>query len=126
MERQQFQRKLSQRVKVLAIFMTFLFLILGSENGLTQHAKQAESAAISKQMQIKGKVSIKGSEPHTYLCLSTDSGIDYRLTGELKDMIWARFQQEMMTLEGVVSKEALGPGFPAAFTVHKIVKPTSK
>ena len=124
MNRQQFRKYGSPKFYIWLCFLLILFLSLGCENGLTQPGKKPKT--ITNKMQIKGKVSIKGSEPHTYLCLSTDSGIDYRLTGELKEMIWVQFQQEMMTLEGVVSKKALGPGFPAEFIVQKIVNPASK
>jgi len=75
------------------------------------------------KMEIYGKISVKGSEPHTYLCLSTESGADYRLEGELKDLIWARYQQERIRLEGVVTKAAIGPGFPAVFLVRRIMSP---
>jgi hypothetical protein len=73
------------------------------------------------KIQIQGKVSVKGSGPHTYLCLSASSGADYRLEGGLKDLIWGRYQQETITLEGVIAKKAMGPGFPAEFVVHKIL-----
>jgi len=75
---------------------------------------------IPGKVQIQGKVSVKGSGPHTYLCLSTKSGTDYRLEGGLKDLIWGRYQQEVITLEGVIARKAVGPGFPAEFVVHKI------
>ncbi len=123
MEQQQFRRGFPRRFELLVSLFVLLFLLLACENGLTQGGKQPDPVTVSQRMQLKGKISVKGSEPHTYLCLSTDSRTDYRLTGELKDLIWTRFQQEMMTLEGVVSKKALGPGFPAEFIVHKIVKP---
>ena len=124
MDRQQFRGIASLRIKALLNFLIVLLLLLGCENGLTQAGNQSEPT--SSRMQIRGKISIKGSGPHTYLCLSKDSGIDYRLTGELKDMIWSRYQQEKMMLEGVLSKKALGPGAPAEFTVHKIMTPDPK
>ncbi len=126
MDRQKIRWKVFLRFNVLVSLFVLLFLTLACENGLTQGGKQLEPETVSQRMQIKGKISVKGSEPHTYLCLSTASRTDYRLAGELKDLIWTRFQQEMMTLEGVVSKEALGPGFPAEFIVHKIVKQASE
>ena len=71
--------------------------------------------------QIRGKVSVKGSGRHTYLCLTSESGVDYKLEGDLKAHLWNRFQQETVILEGVVAEKAVGPGFPAEFIVHKIV-----
>lgn len=75
------------------------------------------------KMEISGTISVKGAGPHTFLCLRTDSGVDYRLEGVLRDTIWNRFQQEEIRLKGVISKEAVGPGHPAVFTIHKIVSP---
>ncbi len=111
----------SLKLKFLLNSLIVLILILGYGVAVSQTGNQSPLPITLKRMQIKGKISIKGSGAHTYLCLSSDTGVDYRLTGALKEMIWVRYQQEMMTLEGVISKKALGPGFPAEFTVHKIL-----
>lgn len=73
-----------------------------------------------EKIKIHGKISVKGNGRFTYLCLSTDSGTDYKLEGDLKDMIWSRYQQEKISLEGSISKKAMGPGFPAVFVIHKV------
>jgi len=102
-------------------FLIFLFMILGCGTVLAQTGKHSTQAEASIGMQIEGKISVKGSGPHTYLCLSTDLGKDYRLSGELTELLRSRYQQERITLEGVVAKKALGPGFPAEFTIQKIL-----
>ncbi len=76
-----------------------------------------------EKIQIQGIILVGGTDPHTFLFMSTDSGIDYRIEGTLKDLIWRRFQQENIRLEGVISEKARGPGAPAVFIVHKIISP---
>lgn len=78
---------------------------------------------LGKKMQIYGRISVKGNVPHTYLCLSTESGTDYRLEGGLRDLLWDQHQQETIRLEGLISKRAAGPGHPAEFIVHQIITP---
>ncbi len=103
-----------------ALLGAFAVVVLVFGWGCT--AAEADNPEMKQDtMQIHGKISVKGSEPHTYLCLSTDSGTDYRLEGALRDQIWGRYQQERIRLEGIITKKAIGPGFPAVFTVHEIV-----
>ncbi|MFH2131527.1 MAG: hypothetical protein ABIK68_14215, partial [bacterium] len=97
------------------IFLGALFIIPIEKHAMSQTDCERVSVAKTVCMQIQGKISVKGSEPHTYLCLSTDSGIDYRLTGTLRAVIWTRYQQLTVTLEGMITKAELGPGFPAEF-----------
>ena len=75
----------------------------------------------NKTVEIYGKISVKGNGPHTYLCLSTETRTDYRLTGPLADAIQARYQQQRLRLKGRIESEALGPGFPAVLFVQEIV-----
>lgn len=95
-----------------------LLMICSSSVALAQSPAGAE-----RQLQIQGKISVKGNDPHTYLCLSTAAGKDYRLEGALRDLIWTRYQQEIIRLDGKITKEALGPGAPAVFEVREILDP---
>ncbi len=108
----------SIKTRVLPAVLGALLLLLFCGCTVAQADRPGDTMG---KIQIQGKVSVKGSGPHTYLCLSTNSGADYRLEGGLKDLIWGRYQQETITLEGVITKKAVGPGFPAEFIVHKIL-----
>lgn len=70
---------------------------------------------------IKGIVAVKGSEPHTFLCLTTEEGTEYKITGNLKYKLSNHWQQQVVSLQGKVVKPSLGPGIPAEFEVKQIL-----
>lgn len=76
-----------------------------------------EAVPEGRTIAVTGKVSVKGSVPHAYLCLTTDEGVDYRLVGPLQEQILKHYQQQRLRLEGEIQKAALGPGFPAELMV---------
>ena len=47
---------------------------------------------------ITGKIAVKGSEPMTWLALSTAAGIDYKLAGELCRELESKYQNLTVTL----------------------------
>lgn len=69
----------------------------------------------------RGKVSVKGSEPHTWTALTTSDTV-YKLTGSLTQEIRQEYQGHNLTIAGNIIKEALGPGFPAELEVIEIIK----
>jgi hypothetical protein len=73
-------------------------------------------------MNLTGKISVKGNAPHTYLCLTTDKHIDYKLSGAQQDYIMNQLQQRIVTLRGVVTQPQIGPGFPAEFEVIEVIE----
>ena len=77
--------------------------------------------ALTGTMVIKGKVTIKGNEPFSYVALTAENGSEYRLTGKLKDLIAEKYQNMILTVRGKIIKKQAGPGMPAEFEVNKII-----
>jgi len=75
-------------------------------------------AACSTLSTVTGRIVVKGSEPHTYLAIET-SEVEYALVGDLADEV-AEYQNLVITIQGMVVSEALGPGMPARLEVHRI------
>lgn len=72
-------------------------------------------------IELTGKLSVKGSEPHTMLVLTTSRGEAYQIVGDLEAVLRGNFQYRTVTLRGEVVKEAIGPGFPAQFEAVEIL-----
>lgn len=85
-----------------------------------------KSLSDSKWVTVQGKISVKGNEPHTYLCISTKEGLDYKLVGSLKDEIRARYQHVILHVSGKFTGKALGPGFPAELDVFEYTESDKK
>ena len=75
-------------------------------------------AACSTLSTVTGRIVVKGSEPHTYLAIETPEG-EYALVGDLVDDV-AEYQNRVITIQGMVVSEALGPGMPARLEVRRI------
>ncbi len=87
----------------------------------SQGSKPVNRAEIGEQMIIRGKISVKGNEPFTYLCLTTEIGTEYRISGQYLELIWRKHQMQMVELKGEIVKKAIGPGFPARFNASEIL-----
>lgn len=68
-------------------------------------------------VEITGKLSVKGSEPFSYLALSGHEGKVYKLTGPRAEELRTH-QGEKVTVTARITKEAVGPGFPAEAEVE--------
>ncbi len=62
---------------------------------------------------LVGKVSVKGSEPNTYLALTAEDGTVYELAGEKAGELRDEYQGRLIEVRGMLVKEAVGPGMPA-------------
>jgi hypothetical protein len=71
---------------------------------------------------VKGRVSLKGNEPFTYLAIETATGQEYALVGELTEEIRAKYQGKEIEVAGTVVKADAGPGSPAQLQVQKILE----
>ncbi|MFW5828368.1 MAG: hypothetical protein ACOCU4_09755 [Alkalispirochaeta sp.] len=54
----------------------------------------------SERETMEGRISIKGSEPHTYVALSTPDQT-YQLTGDPVEVLAADYQNQTVRVEGV-------------------------
>jgi len=113
--------KLELKEGLLAILIVFGFIwgCGGPFNPIS--ASDMEKMEKVGIVTINGKISIKGNEPHIYLSLTTDNNIEYQLTGDYKNKIREEYQQQVITLEGKITRKAIGPGFPALFQVQRII-----
>ena len=70
---------------------------------------------------LTGRVTVRGSEPHTVVVIASAERGDVELTGRLEPEIRARHQGRVLTLRCRIVREAIGPGFPAQAEALKIV-----
>ena len=70
---------------------------------------------------ITGKISVKGSEPKTFVALTTEDGTVYEITGPLKERLQEEYQYKTVTLEGELLRTSSGPGMSAQFRAEQIV-----
>ncbi len=84
--------------------------------------KESEDLEAVTGSVFAGTLSMKGSEPHTYLALTTEEGIEYKITGPLEKKLAGAYQYKKVTVAGKIVKEAVGPGFPAELNVSEILK----
>ena len=66
-----------------------------------------------------GTVVVTGSDPHVHLVLVTDHA-SYEIVGDLKADLWQR-QQQTVSVQGTVVRDAAAPGFPAQLEVRRIL-----
>ncbi len=78
-------------------------------------------ACAAPGMIIDGKIAVAGNEPFSYLSLTGEDAVQYRLTGELAAALELNYQGQRVRLQGSLVKESVGPGYPAQFEVDSIV-----
>jgi hypothetical protein len=71
---------------------------------------------------IKGKIFLKGSEPHTYIVIEEkDTHHTYKITNQKKFDLLHK-QKESITIQAKHIKKAIGPGFPDEIEVLSVIK----
>ena len=70
----------------------------------------------------EGRVAVKGSEPHTYTVLVTPDNVEYKIVGDLAQLIYSDYQNRIIKVRGKITREAIGPGMPAELLVYEIIK----
>ncbi len=78
----------------------------------------------SEPIVISGKIAVKGNEPRTWLCLTTDSGKEYRLVGDLEPQLRAEYQQQVTRLQGKRTNPSDERDMPIGFEVL-VINPAS-
>ncbi|WP_455381385.1 hypothetical protein [Salinispira pacifica] len=76
--------------------------------------------AVSCTATFTGRISVKGSEPHTYLAIDTADHGELEIVGPLASRIRALYQGQIITVEGTVLDSGSGPGFPPKLRVDRI------
>ncbi len=109
------------KIDLFVILLISFFLWIVPNPLDLYRAEDMEETRDIETMIIQGRISVKGNEPHTFLSLTTDSNIEYQLTGDYNDKIRRIYQLQIITLKGEIKRDAIGPGFPALFDVQKIV-----
>lgn len=75
-----------------------------------------------KSRELNGKIVMKGNEPHTYLVIEDiTTGKDYKIE-KYKEFKLEKKQNKIVKLKAIITKEAIGPGFPAVVKVIKLYK----
>lgn len=76
--------------------------------------------ANSADMEIEGKLSVKGSEPHSYLSIKdTQSKKNYKIQNKESFDLMHK-QKQTVKIRAKFIKEAVGPGFPAVIRVVEV------
>lgn len=75
---------------------------------------------------IDGRIAIAGNEPFSYLSLTSEDAVQYRLSGELAAALERDYQGQRVRLKGSLVKESVGPGYPAQFEVESIMLTVEK
>ncbi|RUM69444.1 MAG: hypothetical protein DSZ09_05720 [Sulfurovum sp.] len=74
----------------------------------------------SHSIQLQGRLAMKGSSTHTYLSIyDKKSQKSYKIKNKEQFNLLQR-QNQTVTLEATLLKEAKGPGFPAEIEVLKV------
>ena len=70
---------------------------------------------------LTGRVTVRGSEPHTMVVIESAERGEVQLSGALAGEIRAKHQGRVVQLRCRMVREALGPGFPAEAEVVRIL-----
>jgi len=69
---------------------------------------------------IRGRISMKGSTPNTYLALKDkNTGRDYRIINPSEFRLIQK-QDSIVDVSATIAKKRIGPGFPAQIIVNKV------
>lgn len=106
---------------IFCILLPSLLLPVASmSSGSTERPDQQAGEAADTGT-ITGRITIKGSEPKTFVALTTEAGTVYEITGPLTGRLQEEYQYRTVTLEGALVRTSAGPGMPAQFRAEKIV-----
>ena len=110
---------------ILCLFVPAVFLPAACASGGRTEPEAAHTSDTPDESgdtgTITGKISVKGSEPKTFVALTTEAGTVYEITGHLTGRLQEEYQYRTVTLEGALLRTSAGPGMPARFRAEKIV-----
>ena len=94
-----------------------LLVLLMLPAGCTTPVNGQVSPNLNYDITLTGKISVKGSEPHTYLCLTTLNRVDFKLIGPISNQIRQKYQSQTLIIMGTVTSPAIGPDMPVTVDV---------
>ena len=92
-----------------AILLIFTLAFLGCSNS-------------NSLVQIKGKISIHGSMPHTFLAIRDSKNHKYYKINNSKDFSLQNMQNRVIEIKAKILKKRVGPGFPAIIEIVEVKK----
>lgn len=111
------------RILFRSLILIGAVVLLGS-----YHVSQNQSLAMSKIrnqeniVEISGRISVKGNEPFTYLCITTSDNREFKISGPMEPDLRQGYQNQIVRIRGIIESEAKGPGFPAIVLVEEFVE----
>ena len=76
--------------------------------------------ANSPSVDIKGKIGVYGSSPHTYLAIRDSKSHKHYKIVNSKDFNLDNMQNKILEVNAKIIKQKVGPGFPAVIEVIRI------
>jgi len=95
----------------------------GMNSDKTDSAASEQNRGAGDITSITGIISVKGSEPRTFVALTTVDGTEYKITGHLAIKLKQEYQYKTVVIAGSLTTDAMGPGFPAEFEAAEIIQP---
>jgi RecJ-like exonuclease len=76
---------------------------------------------VSCMGEMKGVISVKGNEPHSYTAFTAENGNFYKVEGALSDELREKYQGTKIRVKGKLIKEKSGFG-PGVIEVSEVVE----
>jgi len=103
-------------MKKRSLLVFFLLII----SGLVFAGGTGEKAGATAN--FRGVISVKGSEPRTWVALTLENGTELRLEGYLVPELRERYQGKEVSIRGTISEASIIPGMPQTMTPIRIIK----
>jgi len=107
-------------IKALIIAVGLLSLSACAGSDPKSMPTSDKSDTVSNIMTIHGKLSLKGSAPHSYLSIKDiDSNRSYKIQNS-SNFGLSKKQDQIVTLKAKLIQDAVGPGHPAVVEVVSV------
>lgn len=106
----------------MKLLLKILFLLISINiincQSISKNKVKTEKFKIIK---IEGLISVRGSEPFTYLSILTDDNKEYSITGKLTNEIKNKYQNKKIKILGKIRTKTFSSGFAQEIEVVKII-----
>jgi hypothetical protein len=104
------------------LVLTFFFLLMtGQTCNSAGIMNRSEPSNPDGNSVITGTISIKGNEPHTWVCLTTKAGEDFRLQGDQVQKIRTFYQHRLVSVKGSYLSPTQTGIWPRGFKVIELL-----